>query len=549
MRVNSILWLYLVFLRDALCLVSWYTAPGSANGACASQGLVAVTNYDDCVRYAESFWKANRREAGHSSQLVFDTSNPYDTDDFPSGCSITLAPNDVATAYPFGLDSNGLPVTSINEARYNAKTNAAPTQTTLDGVVQICTLPTVQDGEEIACGAGTGIVGIQFRSVDGNSCLGSDNSAQQRYEYGPLELADPANAQDSCGVFESQLRLGYDAASGTHTISSTNTSKYLLPNSDAFGSASVAYNKKFYFGSYPAGNANSDLWKYDITPITPGATQYYVQPKPMTSCKNGGCTQTTKTCRNAGCTVSNDYTRAVCLSTYATDGTSQVGWDTRTRDCEYTDFQKFTIECLHISPSAPPPPPIQPYYSTGGDCQHLLTEQDCRTLAANAGGDFTVHQNSIGLPPGCYRISSGITTYAFNTKTSLSVGTQCVDSTFYSCYCAQLPPSPPSPPPPVSPPHHGYTYISTLLNRVDALANCESMGGRLAILDTQTKFDDAVAVKPTSKSCWIGGQDFDSDSIYRWDDGSLVSDGYQNWQAGHSSITNGAMLLSVSCLH
>ena len=452
MRVNITLWLCLTFLRDTLCLVAWYTPPGSANDACASQGLVAVTNYDDCVRYAESFWKANRREAGHNSQIVFDTSNPYNTDDFPSGCSITLATNDAATAYPFGLDSNGIPVTAINQARYNAKTNAAPTQTTLDGVVQICTLPTVQDGEQIACGAGTGIVGIQFKSVDGNSCLGSDNSAQQRYEYGPLELADPANTQDSCGVFESQLRLGYDAASGTHTISSTNTSKYLLPNSDVLGTASVAYNKKFYFGSYPAGNANSDLWKYDITPITPGATQYYLQPKPQTSCKNGACTQTTKTCRNAGCTVSDVYTRAVCLSTYAMDGTSQVGWDTRTRDCEYTAFQKFTIECLYISPSAPPPPPIQPYYSTGSNCEHLLTEQDCRTLAANAGSAFSVHQNSISLPPGCYTMSTGVTIFAFNTKTSLTVGLQCMDNTFYTCYCAQLPPLPPPSPPPPSPP-------------------------------------------------------------------------------------------------
>jgi hypothetical protein len=86
------------------------------------------------------------------------------------------------------------------------------------------------------------------------------------------------------------------------------------------------------------------------------------------------------------------------------------------------------------------------------------------------------------------------------------------------------------------------------MNRADALANCESMGGRLAILDTQSKFDEAVVVKPNSKSCWIGGQDFDGDSIYRWDDGSLVSDGYQNWQAGHDDNTNGAILLSVSCI-
>lgn len=521
-------------MRDALCLVPWYTPPGSANDACASQGMVPIAGLSDCTKYVQSFMKANRREAGHTSDTAVLQINDASK---PAGCFIELDPSDAQTSYPFGIDASNAPITTVWDSHYNVATTTSPAQATLDGLIQICTLPTVQDAEQIACGAGTGIVGVQFKSVDGNSCLGSDNAVQPRYEYGPLELADPTNAQDSCGVFESQLRLGYDATSGTHTISSTNTSKYLLPNSDVLGTASVAFNKKFYFGSYPDGNADADLWKYEITPITPGATQYYVQPKPQTSCKNGACTQT------------ESYTRGLCFSTYATSGNSDVGWDTRTRDCEYTDFQKFTIECLYISPSAPPPPPIQPYYSTGGDCQHLLTEQDCRTLAANAGSDFTVHQNSISLPPGCYRMSSGITKYGFNTKTSLTAGTQCLDSTFYSCYCAQLPPSPPSPPPPVSPPHHGYTYISTLLNRADALANCESMGGRLAILDTQTKFDDAVAVKPNSKSCWIGGQDFDSDSIYRWDDGSLVSDGYQNWQTGHSSITNGAMLLSVSCLH
>ena len=488
--------------------------------------------------------KANRREASHTSNTVVLQVNDAAK---PAGCFIELDPSDAQTSYPFGIDASNAPISTAWSSNYNVATTTSPTQATLDGLIQICTLPTVQDAEQIACGAGTGIVGVQFKSVDGNSCLGSDNAAQPRYEYGPLELADPTNLQDSCGVFESQLRLGYDATSGTHTISSTNTSKYLLPNSDVLGTASVAYNKKFYFGSYPDGNAASNLWKYDITPITPGATQYYVQPKPQTSCKNGACTQT------------ESYTRALCFSTYATSGNSDVGWDTRTRDCEYTAFQKFTIECLYISPSAPPPsPPIQPYYSTGSNCEHLLTEQDCRTLAENDGKQMIVYQNAISSPPGCYTLTTGVLIYAFNTKTSLTIGTQCSAGTHFTCYCAHSspsppppsppplpPPLPPSPPPPVSPPHHGYAYISTLLNRADALANCESMGGRLAILDTQTKFDDAVAVKPNSKSCWIGGQDFDSDSIYRWDDGSLVSDGYQNWQAGHSSIANGAMLLQV----
>ena len=392
--------------------------------------------------------KANRREAGHTSATSLTNTNDATK---PSGCFIELDPSDVQTSYPFGLDASNAPISTVWTSHYSLATTTSPTQATLDGLIQICTLPTVQDAEQIACGASTGIVGVQFKSVDGNSCLGSDNAAQPRYEYGPLELADPTNAQDSCGVFESQLRLGYDAASGTHTISSTNTSKYLLSNSDALGTASVGYNKKFYFGNYPDTNGNSDLWRYDITPITSGATQYYVQPKPQTSCKNGACTQT------------ESYTRGLCFSTYASDGTSQVGWYTRTRDCEYTDFQKFTIECLYISPSAPPPapppaPPIQPYYSTGGDCQELLTEQDCRTLAQNEGYQFFAIGNQLSEPPGCYKLSTNTPQFSFNTKTSLTIGWQCSDNSFYSCYCRHQ--SPPSLPPP-SLPHSPIQPIDT----------------------------------------------------------------------------------------
>ena len=88
------------------------------------------------------------------------------------------------------------------------------------------------------------------------------------------------------------------------------------------------------------------------------------------------------------------------------------------------------------------------------------------------------------------------------------------------------------------------TYVATLLTRADALTNCQSMGAQLAILNTLERYNAAVAVKDTSRSCWIGGQDIDGDSIYRWDDGQLVSAGYQNWQTGHDTNTNGYMLLS-----
>ena len=86
------------------------------------------------------------------------------------------------------------------------------------------------------------------------------------------------------------------------------------------------------------------------------------------------------------------------------------------------------------------------------------------------------------------------------------------------------------------------SFISTTLTRSAAKANCEAMGGRLAILSTTARFDDAVAVKPNSKSCWIGGGDENSDSVYNWDDGELVSEGetHDQWQSGHDDNTGGS---------
>ena len=163
----------LLQVQGASALVPWYTAPGSANGACASQGMVPIASLADCTRYVQSFMKANRREASHTSNTVVLQVNDAAK---PAGCFIELDPSDAQTSYPFGIDASNAPISTAWSSNYNVATTTSPTQATLDGLIQICTLPTVQDAEQIACGAGTGIDGVQFKSVDGNSCLGSDNA-------------------------------------------------------------------------------------------------------------------------------------------------------------------------------------------------------------------------------------------------------------------------------------------------------------------------------------------------------------------------------------
>jgi lambda family phage minor tail protein L len=61
-------------------------------------------------------------------------------------------------------------------------------------------------------------------------------------------------------------------------------------------------------------------------------------------------------------------------------------------------------------------------------------------------------------------------------------------------------------------------------------------GGRLAVLNTAAK---AAAVPAHSQNLWIGATDVAAQGIWRWEDGSLLKDGYQNWFPGEPNNAGG----------
>ena len=74
------------------------------------------------------------------------------------------------------------------------------------------------------------------------------------------------------------------------------------------------------------------------------------------------------------------------------------------------------------------------------------------------------------------------------------------------------------------------------LSHSDAQADCESRGGRLAILNTAEKQAAAVAVVPAGWAAWIGGGDTDGDCTHHWSDGTEVpapgtstAENFENW--------------------
>ena len=114
--------------------------------------------------------------------------------------------------------------------------------------------------------------------------------------------------------------------------------------------------------------------------------------------------------------------------------------------------QRFEAVCVYTAPSAPPPslppaPPIAPYTMTGNDCEYgSVSEDECRTLAGST-NSFSV-TDTVNLPPGCSRVTTGVTSFYYNTHSSPTG--KCSLSTFYVCVCLLT--SPPISPPPTSPP-------------------------------------------------------------------------------------------------
>ena len=64
----------------------------------------------------------------------------------------------------------------------------------------------------------------------------------------------------------------------------------------------------------------------------------------------------------------------------------------------------------------------------------------------------------------------------------------------------------------------------------EAKSDAESRGGRLAILNTLAK-NNAVP-SYSNQALWIGATDEETEGVFKWIDGTLVSAGYANWEAG-----------------
>ena len=65
---------------------------------------------------------------------------------------------------------------------------------------------------------------------------------------------------------------------------------------------------------------------------------------------------------------------------------------------------------------------------------------------------------------------------------------------------------------------------------------CAAMGGRIAILNTKAKYDDAASQVVTGTAYWIGGAWDTNDERWEWVDesrmpanGASTDDNYENW--------------------
>ena len=72
----------------------------------------------------------------------------------------------------------------------------------------------------------------------------------------------------------------------------------------------------------------------------------------------------------------------------------------------------------------------------------------------------------------------------------------------------------------------------------EAKSDAESRGGRLAILNTESKNKKVPSY--ISQALWIGATDEESEGVWKWIDGTLVNSGYSNWQDGEPNNVAGS---------
>ncbi len=74
----------------------------------------------------------------------------------------------------------------------------------------------------------------------------------------------------------------------------------------------------------------------------------------------------------------------------------------------------------------------------------------------------------------------------------------------------------------------GIVEKPALISWATAKTEAESLGGRLAVLNTKEK-NDAIPIFNGHK--WIGGSDAAKEGTFRWINGEYVKQGYQNWES------------------
>ncbi|XP_045185075.2 brevican core protein-like [Mercenaria mercenaria] len=84
-----------------------------------------------------------------------------------------------------------------------------------------------------------------------------------------------------------------------------------------------------------------------------------------------------------------------------------------------------------------------------------------------------------------------------------------------------------------------YRLVTYNMNWVQAKANCESLGGRLADIKSQEEqtFIERNILPSAVNLYWIGGKD--NSSGFVWLDGTGVSAGYNYWHDGEPSASEG----------
>ena len=67
------------------------------------------------------------------------------------------------------------------------------------------------------------------------------------------------------------------------------------------------------------------------------------------------------------------------------------------------------------------------------------------------------------------------------------------------------------------------------LNYQNAQAYCESIGGQLASIHSESEYNETKALcQDTNSDCWIGLSDTSAEGVWKWEDGTVTDYGFVN---------------------